>query len=219
MPSIGIADKVTLDLIKGIVDDINLAVAALEDAVGDSIGGIETNVGSNADASSASGSAHAKLKDIKSVVGLTNDSGNIAGSANAKLAALAQRNGYLGNPTKINTTGSSWVSITQGYWNTILSLSGSGVLYDYSLTSYNAMDNYDYIQGLKITVDGSLIYNVGPNVAIHGITLSQVSSTWYFHHPLVGYPIKFASTLVIEVFAGRGNTIWTARGNYKLGVA
>ena len=61
MPQIGIADKITLDAIKTKVDtNLDAKVSALNT----NINTVKTNVGSNSDAASATGSVHAKLKQI-----------------------------------------------------------------------------------------------------------------------------------------------------------
>jgi hypothetical protein len=64
MPSIGIADKATLDLIKAAVD----LIASYTDALEGDATTLKTNVGSNADASSSAGSVHAKIKELRATL-------------------------------------------------------------------------------------------------------------------------------------------------------
>ena len=64
MPSIEIADKQTLDQVKNNLDQVSNSLTQTKSTVENT----NTNVGSNADASSAAGSVHAKLKDLKTDV-------------------------------------------------------------------------------------------------------------------------------------------------------
>jgi hypothetical protein len=82
MPSIGLADKFTLDAIKTAVDIID----GIVDTITSNVSTILTNVGSNADASSASGSVHAKIKELRTqVVAIQNTIGVSRGSSGAAL--------------------------------------------------------------------------------------------------------------------------------------
>lgn len=74
MPAIGIADKTTLDNVNAKVGTANPASGDLTTLfkglklIADYVDTLEAIVGSNADASSAAGSVHAKLKDVKAAV-------------------------------------------------------------------------------------------------------------------------------------------------------
>lgn len=74
-----------------------------------------TNVGSNSDTSSATGSVHAKLKDIKASVGATTDAANATGSVHAKLrdikANLGVKSLQRGTVTGVAVGASSGASI------------------------------------------------------------------------------------------------------------
>jgi len=152
MPALPIADKATVDT-------------------------INTNVGSNADTSSATGSVHAKLKDLKAALGAINDAANAAGSANAKLAetlarigatndaanALGSVNAKLrdikastGNSIPFRTgTRASSLGTTNAKTQTHLDITGSGYLM--TLTSSGNMSADIY----SVQIDG------GPILAVH----------------------------------------------------
>ncbi|SNR86225.1 hypothetical protein SAMN05446037_100178 [Anaerovirgula multivorans] len=91
---------------------------------------INTNVGSNSDASSATGSTHAKLKDIR--------------------AALNTLTANLIQPTKPRSVDFKQSDAVSGTWYTVLNITGKGILNRLSafITIYN-----EYLQ-YEITVDG-----------------------------------------------------------------
>ncbi|AEG61690.1 hypothetical protein [Desulforamulus ruminis] len=91
---------------------------------------INTNVGSNADVSSATGSIHGKLKDIK-----------------ANISSLASTKGPIG------ASGSS--AVTSDSYITVLDISGPGLLHSIRVSSSisNSVDG----AGIRITVDGYVL--------------------------------------------------------------
>lgn len=130
MAEIYIADKPTLDTVNAKMDAAVSTRAAQTTA-----NTINTNIGSNADASSASGSVHAKLKDIKSAVG--------AVATLPKARSIIKGSFNTGN------------NVTP---QTVLSLNGPGSLQLLACRKYDNTSSRDSL--VKVILDGeTLVYN------------------------------------------------------------
>lgn len=131
---------------------------------------INTNVGSNADASNASGSVHAKIKSAQgtlntvnsnvssmfSNVGNNNDASNASGSVHAKLKDIkatltSSGNGYSSKAVRISATSSA---------TALLSLSGNGVVPYIAFASQGSTATYE------ILVDGAIVHSISINTGV-----------------------------------------------------
>lgn len=149
MPEIGIADKATLDTVKALigtnVDAAGVAtvfarlaqIAGYIDQVEGYTDTLEANVGSNADASSISGSVHAKLKDLRQV------------AENTYIQATTVKNTVVGALGFLNGN----FSTSSNSWTTALNITGAGCLQLLRVT-YAVAANVALTGCVRVTLDG-----------------------------------------------------------------
>lgn len=140
---------------------------------------VNASVGSNTDASSATGSVHAKLKDVKAQLGNQTDAANITGNLQQKTSFLTVNVGS--NADSASATGSVHAKLKDikanlggGGYNalnmrslggeytptyslqTLFSITGKGLLYDaYVFNSATSSGEQSYIE---ISVDNTVIF-------------------------------------------------------------
>jgi hypothetical protein len=170
MPSFGIADKITLDAVKTAVDLIKTYTDSLE-----------TNVGSDVDAASASGSVHAKLKQL-----LSDYTTARAGKIDNLDAAISTRFPDITGYTQAGYTASVGASTA-----TVCNVNGRGIA---SIT-FSGVDQNDfdscYAPGTgnaSLTVDG---------VALTALNGYMSGSVW----------VAFNSSFLFQISGNSANTV------------
>lgn len=190
-----VADKVTLDSVKTKVDtnlDVKVSTLATQTSVNsvsniagttnNNVNTVINNVGSNSDASSSSGSVHAKLKELRSLLV-------------AKPAAMGFLNGTF--------------STTSTTWTTALNISGAGCLQALRVT-YSLATNSSIAGCVRVTLDGTaLTDNFGYNITSgtygycpeHGEPDIGTSKLEYGANAdsNIGAPLFFKNSLKIEI--------------------
>jgi len=187
MPSIGLADKITLDAVKALIGDANpvsgdlLTLFKGLKLIADYVDTLETKVGTNADGAGTStlfarlaqlagytDSLESGVVDLQtSRVGAQNDPASTAGSANAKLAYI-----IANQPKRKSCESPATFTTSNAALQTAVNYSGAGELIGFSCRPSVAGSNYL----VRITLDGNVIVY---GKLTSGTTNPQVlSPTW-----------------------------------------
>ncbi|MDO7787504.1 hypothetical protein [Desulforamulus aquiferis] len=164
---------------------------------------INTNVGSNADASSASGSVHAKAKDIKALLSTVNvnvgsnaDAASASGSVHGKLKDIKSAISGLDSPRNDLFSYQGSINNTGGF-TTVLNITGSGTLSHACSRTYSTGG---FSHRIRITIDSQVVLYVqgsyaGPNV----VGLFNPAMLW-FSDTYTG--IYYVGSIMNSVFDG-----------------
>ncbi|SNT18781.1 hypothetical protein SAMN05446037_104925 [Anaerovirgula multivorans] len=137
---------------------------------------INTNVGSNSDTSSATGSVHGKLKDVKAAI-------------NTLAAKLPIQ------PTKMKIVDTKATISSSSSYITAVDITGRGVLTRISLCSASSSVVTNAYHGLRVTVDGEVSTWSGGSSSAGNKARSFSNDTNVSHYIL---NIYFKSTLKVE---------------------